>query len=65
MPRFAPEHFYHMADLSNLPSILKHGLLSTEQLVKLAGIRNPERKRILSSHRPESLTLPNSIIIRD
>ena len=63
--RFAPRHFYHWAEPSNLASIRQLGLLSTERLLDLAKIPKNEREAMLCQHRPESVVLPNGVIIRD
>jgi hypothetical protein len=62
---FAPHHFYHWAEPSNLASIRQHGLLSTERLLALAKVPENERETMLCQHRPESVVLPNGVIIRD
>lgn len=60
-----PTYFYHWAEPSNLASIRRHGLLSTERLVAFSNLPNPKRKKILSQHRPNQLLLPSGVIIRD
>jgi hypothetical protein len=65
MKEFRPSYFYHWAEPSNLASIRRHGLLSTERLVALSNIPSVEREEILSQHRPNQLLLPNGVIIRD
>ena len=60
-----PSYFYHWAEPSNLPSIRRHGLLSTERLVALSDLPDMKREKILSQHRPSQLLLPNGVIIRD
>jgi hypothetical protein len=65
MKEFRPTYFYHWAEPSNLASIRRHGLLSTERLLTLANIRAVQREEILSQHRPNQLVLPNGIVIRD
>jgi hypothetical protein len=62
---FAPRHFYHLAEPTNLPSIRRYGLLSTERLLELANLPERQREAILSQHRPESVELANGVIIRD
>jgi len=62
---FAPRHFYHLAEPDNWPLIRRHGLMSTERLLDLAKVTEKEREAILFQHRPESVVLPNGIIIRD
>jgi hypothetical protein len=56
---------YHLAEASNLPSILRHGLLSTERLLALAGVADEERAEIIRRHRPDCVTLVNGVVIRD
>lgn len=56
---------YHLAEASNLPSILEHGLLSTRRLFDLARISEKERPERLRSHRKENEQLSQSILIRD
>ncbi len=56
---------YHLAEASNLPSILLHGLLSTERLLALAGVADEERAEIIRRHRPDCVTLVNGVVIRD
>ena len=65
MKEFRPSYFYHWAEPSNLPSIRRHGLLSTERLVELSNLPSIKREQILSQHRPNQLVLPDGIIIRD
>ena len=65
MKEFRPSHFYHWAEPSNLASIRRHGLLSTERLVALSKLPTRQREQILSQHRPNQLVLPGGIIIRD
>jgi hypothetical protein len=36
------ERLYHLAEADNLASILEHGLMSTERLVRPAGLSEPE-----------------------
>jgi hypothetical protein len=62
---FAPRHFYHLAEPANLPSIRRHGLLSTERLLDLAQVPENEREAILFQHRPESVVLASGVVIRD
>jgi hypothetical protein len=57
--------FYHLAEAENLPSILKHGLLSTERLLDLVRMAQPERGTFLRTHRPHSVRLSESVCIRD
>jgi hypothetical protein len=63
--KFAPRHFYHLAEPANWPSIRRYGLLSTERLLDLAKVPENEREAILFQHRPKSIVLANGAIIRD
>ncbi|MBV8586554.1 MAG: hypothetical protein JO308_09735 [Verrucomicrobia bacterium] len=63
--KFDRSHFYHLAEPGNLASIRRHGLLSTDRLLDLAKMPQKEREAILFQHRPESVVLPNGVIIRD
>jgi hypothetical protein len=59
------EYLYHLAEAYNLRSILKHGLMSTERLVGMTQIPEPERKAILRGHRPGNVRLSDDVLIRD
>lgn len=59
------ERLYHLAEALNLPSILQYGLMSTERLLDLARIVEPERSALLRGHRPKNIHLPNGVMIRD
>jgi len=56
---------FHLAEASNLPSILEHGLLSTRRLFDLARISEKERTERLRGHRKENEQLAQSILVRD
>ena len=56
---------YHLAEASNLASILQHGLMSTERLLDLACVAKPERDALLRVHRPDNIRLSDSMVIRD
>ena len=56
---------YHLAEASNLASILQHGLMSTERLLDLACVAKPERDVLLRVHRPDNIRLSGSVVIRD
>jgi hypothetical protein len=62
---FPPAHFYHIAEPSNMTSIRRHGLLSTERLVTRVARSNAEIDAILGSHRDDSLILRDGVCIRD
>jgi hypothetical protein len=59
------ERLYHLAEADNLPSILSHGLMSTERLVRLAGISKPASTALLRTHRPDNVRLHMGVVIRD
>jgi hypothetical protein len=59
------EHLYHLAEADNLASIHQHGLMSTEELIQLAGLSEPVRTLFLRSHRPDNIRLSNGVVIRD
>lgn len=59
------ERLYHLADADNLPSILEHGLMSTERLLDVARVPETERAAVLRCHRPHSVRLSANVIIRD
>ena len=59
------ERLYHLAEADNLPSILQHGLMSTEGLLGLVGMPQAERGPLLRRHRPNSFRLSKSVLIRD
>jgi hypothetical protein len=56
---------YHLAEASNLASILQHGLMSTERLLDLACVAKPEREALLRVHRTDNIRLSDSVVIRD
>lgn len=59
------DRLYHLADADNVPSILKHGLLSTERLLGLIGMAETERAMVLRRQRQDSLRLADGATIRD
>jgi hypothetical protein len=59
------EHLYHLAEASNLQSILKHGLLSTECLLELTGMPADGHAAFLRRHRRTGLRLADGVTIRD
>lgn len=54
---------YHLAEAANMPGIRAHGLLSTARLAERAGV--PDRERVLRTHRPGHVVLPDGVMIRD
>jgi hypothetical protein len=65
MHRPLPARIYHLAEAANWPSIRRHGLLSTEALLDLAGVPKRERDRIGRRQRLGHTTLPNGVQVRD
>jgi hypothetical protein len=59
------ERLYHLAEADNLPSILTHGLMSTERLADAAGVDETQRSRLLYQHRPANVRLSPDILIRN
>ena len=61
--RFA--RLYHLAEASNLPSILRHDLLSTQQLVKLAGIDATTSVALFRNQRSTNQRIADGITVQD
>jgi hypothetical protein len=59
------DRLYHLAETGNIPSILEHGLMSTERLLNLVRTREPERTTLLRSYRPNCVRLSKNVLIRD
>jgi hypothetical protein len=68
LARYYPR-LYHMAEDGAWDSIRRQGLMSTASLVELFQIPEPQRSRLLTQHRPESVTLTHplhgTVVIRD
>ncbi|MBA2678485.1 MAG: DUF4433 domain-containing protein [Ktedonobacteraceae bacterium] len=62
---FIQNHIYHLTHADNLPSIQRHGLLSAQALLDLAGADKEEQQRINQHQRPTSLALPNGTLLND
>lgn len=56
---------YHIAEAPNLPSILEHGLLSTEHLLGMLPITRSTYTSLLRTHRPHHVRLTEHVVIRD
>jgi hypothetical protein len=63
--RLGIRKLYHLAEASNLASILQHGLMSTERLLDLACVAKPEREVLLRVYRTDNIRLSDSVVIRD
>lgn len=59
------EKLFHLAEASNLSSILEYGLMSTERLLDAASILDRERADRLRSHRPQNIRVSERVLIRD
>jgi hypothetical protein len=60
-----PKLVYHLAEAQNLPSILEHGLMSTERLLDLTDFEHDHKALFMRMHRPRALQLPTGVSIRD
>jgi hypothetical protein len=58
------ERFYRLAEADNLPSILQHGLVSTERLPSPVSVPEAKRATLLRRHPPDSVRLWYSVLIR-
>jgi hypothetical protein len=60
---------YHMAEAGSWPSIARHGLLSTVELLRLYDVDDAEASEILEARRPRSVTLSrrglSDAVVRD
>lgn len=66
--RLYPKAF-HMADPAAWPGIVRHGLLSTQALLELYEVPEPQRARLLGQHRPQSVPINHPVhgtaVVRD
>src|SRR6266496_1437834 len=60
-----PRHLFHLAELSNWPSIQRDGLLSASRLIHAADLRAAERDCLEREQRLQHTTLPSGVCIRD
>ena len=56
---------YHLVDAGNWPSVQRHGLLSTQGLLRLTGLSPAARKRISTAQRLRHTVLSDGVAIRD
>ena len=56
---------YHLAEASNLASILQHGLMSTERLLDLAFVAKPSATCSFACTGRSNIWLSGSVVIRD
>ncbi len=60
-----PDRIYHLAEAANWPSIQRHGLLSADRLMEVAGLTKADRDRLGKTQRPAHTELCNGVQIRD
>jgi hypothetical protein len=60
-----PAYVYHLAELSNWPSIQKHGLLPSNDLIAESGLSRIRKKVVSTQQRDGHTILPNGVEIRD
>jgi hypothetical protein len=58
------DHVFHLAEAENWPMIEREGLLSTEQLIRRAGL-DEKSARVFRGYRARVMRLPSGAIIRD
>lgn len=60
---------FHMAEVGTWPSIRKHGLLSTKEVIQRANLSASNAAALMSQHRPEkvAVNIPDvgSVLLRD
>ncbi|MGH8727370.1 MAG: DUF7002 family protein [Burkholderiales bacterium] len=56
---------YHLTEAENLPSIVRHGLLSTSALLDHLGVRGEERNAVEKQQRSARKKLADGFVIRD
>jgi hypothetical protein len=59
------DRLYHLAEEANVPSILAHGLLSTERLLELTDMPERDRAGFLRTHRRQNHSLADGVTVRD
>ena len=60
-----PDRIYHLAEAANWPSIQRHGLLSADRLMEVAGLTGADRNRLGRTQRLMHTELRNGAQIRD
>ena len=60
-----PDQVYHLVEAANWPSVQRHGLLSTQELLRLTSPSPTVRKRISTAQRLRHTVLSNGVSIRD
>ena len=59
------DYLYHLAEAGNIPSILKHGLMSTKRLLDFVRVPEPKHTALLQNYRPDLVCLSKDVMIRD
>lgn len=59
-----PAHAWHLADAQNWASIQRDGLLTTDSLLRRGGF-GAGVELVARAHRPETMVLPDGVVIRD
>jgi len=59
------DRLYHLAERANYASIVEHGLMSTSQLLRHAGMPKQKCRALLRSHRPDNMRISETVMIRD
>jgi len=60
-----PNQVFHLVEAFNWPSVQRHGLLSTLELLRLVGLPAAARKRISTAQRLRHTVLSDEVAIRD
>jgi hypothetical protein len=60
-----PNQVYHLVEAANWPSVQRHGLLSTLELLRLTGISPAARQQISTTQRLRRTVLSDQVAIRD
>src|SRR4029434_10492091 len=60
-----PNQVYHLVEAANWPSVQRHGLLSTLELLRLTGISPAARQQISTTQRLRRTALSDQVAIRD
>ena len=60
-----PDHVYHLVEASNWPSVQRHGLLSTRELLRLTGLAPAVQERLATTQRLRLTPLSDQVGIRD
>jgi hypothetical protein len=56
-----PDHVYHLVEACNWPSVQRHGLLSTRELLRLTGVPPAAREDIATTQRLRLTVLSDQV----